>query len=177
MSMRSSGLLALNSDNEILGYEVIVSSKDNFPDTEDLIIYIQDSTKDFILEHLPCDNLVFVIEGLAFAANSGHKDVLAGIYWGVRTAIWKEWPFIKIGSVPVTSWRSKVLNKEDRAYAKANFTPKADAIKIATVNKLPADVNKLFLDYIELMQYNKKAIYDLTDAYFLCKYRNSLETS
>ena len=170
--MRSSGLIALTPENEIIDFDVCVTTKDNFPDTEDLIIHITDFTIDFI-EMVDADS--FVIEGLAFGAKSGHKDILAGIYWGIRTAIWKAYPDMLIGSIPVTSWRSKVLNKEDRAYAKANYTPKTEAIKIATVNKLPEKIHKCFLDYIEMMSYNKKTIYDLTDSYFLGKHRNSLK--
>ena len=119
----------------------------------------------------------FVIEGLSFAASSGHKDILAGIYWGVRSAIRNEWPNILLGSIPVTAWRCKVLSKEEVKIAKATLTPKAEAGKKATVAKLPPDIHKQFIDYIEMMQYNKKAIYDLTDAYFLGVHRNSLNKS
>ena len=171
MSMRSSGLIAILPNNDLIDYTVLKTSKDDFPDTEDLIIHITKQVYEFI-DDFDADQ--FVIEGLAFAASSGHKDVLAGIYWGIRTMIWQKFPSILIGSVPVTSWRSKVLTKEDRKYAKENYTPKAEAIKIATVNKLPEDIKEIFLDYIKSEGYDKKSIYDLTDAYFLGKYRNSL---
>lgn len=172
MSMRSSGLIALTPRDEIIGLDVLKTLKVDFPDTEDLIIHITKKVEEFIAE-FEADQ--FVIEGLAFAAKSGHRDVLAGIYWSIRTMIWKMFPSILVGSVPVTSWRSKVLNKYDRKFAKENYTPKAEAIKIATVNKLPKDINDLFLDYIAREGYDKKSIYDLTDAYFLGKYRNSLK--
>lgn len=172
MSMRSSGLVALTPSNIITHLEVIQTSKDDFPDTEDLILHITDSVLNFIDETF-CES--FVIEGLSFAAKSAQKDILAGIYWAIRVIIWKHFPNILIGSVPVTSWRSKVLNKEDRKYAKENYSPKTEAIKIATVKKLPAEIHKYFIDYIEGMHLPKKAIYDLTDAYFLGLYRNSLD--
>ncbi len=174
MSMRSSGLIALSSTDEIVDMAVIKTSKDDFPDyNEDLIQYITDQTVNFIYDQDQYQD-AFVIEGLAFAAKSAFRDVLAGIYWSVRCTIRRRFPSMPIGSVPVASWRSKVLNKDDRKYAKENFTPKSEAIKIATVNKLPEEINEKFLDYIQNKGYDKKSIYDLTDAYFLGKYRNSL---
>jgi len=174
MSMRSSGLVALTPDDELVEFEIIKTTKDDFPDTEQLIAFIVLSTMLFINQ---VKATKFVIEGLAFAANSSSKDILAGIYWAIRTEIWTKCPDILIGSIPVQSWRSKVLNKEDRKYAKENYTPKKEALKIATVKKLPADISKIFLDYLDLMSYDKKSMYDLADAYFLGKHRNFLEKS
>jgi hypothetical protein len=171
MSMRSSGLIVLEPNNNIIDFRIIQTTKEDFPDHENLIIHIIDDVLSLIDEYNPD---IFVIEGMAFAGLSKFKDVIAGIYWGVRAAIWKEFPEILIGSVPVASWRAPVLNKEDRKYAKENFSPKADVLKIATVKKLPADVHDTFIKYITSNGYNKKKMYDLTDAYFLGVYRNSL---
>jgi hypothetical protein len=171
MSMRSSGLIAMTPRDEIIGLDIIKTSLDEYPDHEDTIIQVIDVTMDFIAE-VSAD--AFVIEGLSHGAKSAHKDVIAGIFWGIRVAIWRKFK-IPIGVVPVTSWRSKVLNKEDRKYAKENYSPKADAIKIATVNKLPKDIHKYFINYIEGMHLPKKSVYDLADAYFLGIYRNSLD--
>ena len=171
MSMRSTGLVALTPDDEMIEFEVIKSTKDDFPDTEQLIAYIVLSTMSFI-QHTSATK--FVIEGLAFGAKSSSKDILAGIYWAVRTEIWTTCPDILIGSIPVQSWRSKIINKEDRKFAKENYSPKTEAIKKATVSKLPTDIKIQFLDYIDFMSYHKTTIYDLTDAYFLGIYRNSL---
>jgi hypothetical protein len=170
MSMRSSGLIAMTPRNEIIGLDIIKTSLDEYPDHEETIIHVIDATVDFIAE-FSAD--AFVIEGLSYGAKSAYKDVIDGLFWGIRVAIWRKFE-IPIGVVPVTSWRSKVLNKEDRKYAKENYSPKADVIKIATVKKLPAAVNKDFVDFIEGMHYGKKSIYDLADAYFLGIYRNSL---
>jgi hypothetical protein len=171
MSMRSSGLIALEPDNEIIDLSVIVTTKKDFPDQEDLIIHITDTVINFIEKHSANS---FVIEGMAFAGLSGFKDVIAGIYWGVRVAIWRTFPQMLVGSVPVTSWRAPVLNKEERKYAKENFSPQAEAIKIATVNKLPTEIYDRFHDYLGENKMSIKKMYDLADAYFLGVYRNSL---
>lgn len=172
MSMRSTGLVALKPDDSLVEFDIIKSTKDDFPDTEQLIAYIVDKTMAFIEQF---KTTKFVIEGLAFGAKSSSKDILAGIYWAVRTETWTKCPDILIGSIPVQSWRSKVLNKEDRKYAKENYSPQKDALKIATVKKLPPHIRNDFLDYIRFMTYNKESIYDLADAYFLGIHRNSLD--
>jgi hypothetical protein len=172
MSMRSTGLVALKPDDSLVEFDIIKSTKDDFPDTEQLIAYIVLSTMLFI-KHFKTTK--FVIEGLAFGAKSSSKDILAGIYWAVRTEIWTKCPDILIGSIPVQSWRSKVLNKEERKYAKENYSPKSEALKIATVKKLPPHIHKDFLDYVHFMTYNEKSMYDLADAYFLGIHRNSLD--
>lgn len=172
MSMRSSGLIALHDNDNIKDFKVIKSTKDEFPDTEDLIIYVTKETMNFIWQIKPD---WFVIEGLAFGAKSSSKDILAGIYWAVRTSIRTECPNVLVGSIPVQSWRTKVLNKEERKFAKENYTPKTEALKIATVNKLPDKIKQIFLDYIARMEYDKKTMYDLADAYFMGKYRNTLK--
>ena len=170
MSMRSSGLIAF-ADEEMVDFHVIQTTKDDFPDHEDLIIHIIDDVLNFIEEY-SAD--AFVIEGMAFAGVSGFKDVIAGIYWGVRTAIWQKFPEVLVGSVPVTSWRAPVLNKEERKYAKENFSPKNEAIKKATVNKLPTEIYDRFHDYLGKNKRSIKKMYDLADAYFFGVYSNSL---
>lgn len=164
--------MALHSNDEILDFEVIKTTKDEFTDTEDLIIFVTKRTMDFIIKINP---QWFVIEGMAFAAKSAHKDIIAGIYWSIRTSIRTKCPHILVGSIPVQSWRTKVLNKEERKFAKENYTPKNEALKIATVEKLPDLIKQIFLDYIARMGYHKKTMYDLADSYFLGKYRNTLK--
>jgi hypothetical protein len=172
MSMRSSGLVALTPDDAIEDFTVFKTTKEDFPDDEDLIIHVRTETLNFI-KSVNADN--FVIEGLSYAGKSSRKDVIAGLFWGIRTEIRTKCPDILIGVVPVTSWRSKVLDKDDRKFAKENFTPAKEAIKIATVSKLPPEINQFFLDYINRKGYDLKTMYDLADAYFLGKYRNSLD--
>ncbi len=174
MSMRSSGIVALTPDNEVIGFEVIKTSLDEYPDHEDTIIYIVKKTIAFIREFTESPTDAFVIEGLAHGAQSGSKDVIAGIFWAVRIMIWTKFPEMLIGAVPVNSWRATVLDKADRKYAKENFTPKKEAVKIATVKKLPDDVFDLFTDYVLMSGFKEDSIYDLADAYFLGVYRNTL---
>jgi hypothetical protein len=171
MAMRSSGIMALTSENNVIGFEVIKTRLEDFPDHEDMIIHVVRETIRFITEF---EGDFFVIEGLAHGAKNASFDVIAGLFWSIRCAIWKHFIELPIGIVPVTSWRSKVLNKEDRAYAKENYSPKADVMKIATVKKLPLELYEWFTAYVECSGFNKKSIYDLADAYFLGVYRNSL---
>jgi len=175
MSMRSSGLVALSSAGNLENQAVIKTSKDDFPDTEDLIIHITDTVMDFINSSIYGRPIKFVIEGLAFAGKSGHKDIIAGIYWGIRSRIHREFPSMLIGSIPVTTWRKMVLTSSEQKEAKATLTPKTEAIKKATVAKLPDSIKQIFLDYIDSNGYDKKSMYDLTDAYFMGKYRIGLD--
>jgi hypothetical protein len=174
MSMRSSGIQALPPDNQPIGFEVIKTSLDDFPDHEDTIIHIVGETMRFIHEFMDGNDDAFVIEGLAHGASSGSKDVIAGIFWAIRCAVWTKFPEMPIGAVPVNSWRATVLDKADRKYAKENYSPKKEALKIATVNHLPEDIHELFSNYCECSGYDKKTMYDLADSFFLGVYRNSL---
>ena len=170
--MRSSGLVALDPNDTLIDFTVFKTSKDDFPDDEDLIIHVRERTLEFI-KSVKADT--FVIEGLAYAGKSSRKDVIAGLFWGIRTEIRTKCPDMLIGVVPVATWRSKVLDKEDRKFAKENYTPAKEAIKIATVSKLPSEINDFFLDYLSRKGYDLKTMYDLADAYFLGKYRNTLK--
>jgi hypothetical protein len=166
--------MALTKLNEPIGFEVIKTSLEEFPDHEDTIIYIVGETMRFMTEFCESPTDTFVIEGLAHGASSGSKDVISAIFWAVRCAVWTRFPEMSIGAIPVNSWRAPVLDKEDRKYAKENYSPKAEALKIATVKKLPGDIFDLFTNYVMMAGMDKKSIYDLTDAYFLGKFRNSL---
>ena len=175
MSMRSSGLVAMTPRNEVIGFEVIKTTLADFPDHEDMMIYVAGETMRFINEFCgDPDGDIFVIEGLSHGAKSGSKDVIAGLFWFIRSTIWTTFPKMPIGAIPVTSWRSKIVTTADKKFAKENYSPKKDAIKIATVKKLPADMLEYFTSYIEQAGIHKDSIYDLTDAYFLGVYRNSL---
>jgi hypothetical protein len=88
--------------------------------------------------------------------------------------VWTKFPEMTIGAIPVNSWRATVLDKADRKYAKENYSPKKDVLKIATVKKLPDDIFDIFTNYVMMAGMHKKSIYDLADAYFLGVYRNSL---
>jgi hypothetical protein len=171
MSMRSSGIIAMTPRNEIIGFEAIKTSLDEFPEHEDMIIYVVGKTINFI-EEFHGDK--FVIEGLSHAGKSASKDVIAGLFWSIRMTIRQLYPEMPIGVIPVTSWRAPVLKPAEVKEAKTLYSPKKDAIKIATAKKLPDDIREWFDEYITCSGYKKETLYDLTDAYFLAKYRNSL---
>lgn len=184
MSMRSTGLVVLSPDDNLMTFDVWKTRKDedNSKDKFNMGEFFFDP-EDHIIEF--CDYVVrmvdkwsvdkFVIEGLAYTRASAHKDFIQGIYWGVRSHIRRESPHVLIGSIAVNSWRSKVLTRDEQKEAKKIYTPKTEALKIATYKKLPDHIYQVFIDFIEQMNYTPKTIYDLSDAYFLTKHRNTLK--
>lgn len=120
-----------------------------------------------------------VLEGLSFAGKGAAKDKQYGIFWCMLTALLDKVPGIIRGKVPVTSWRAKVLTKEEQKAAKT----KTDGLKKACVDKLPQDVREKFEAYVKLSESWlrevkgskwKDCVYDLTDAYWMGKYRLTL---
>jgi hypothetical protein len=185
MSMRSTGIVVLSPDDDLLWFDVFKTRKDEipakkpkwemgiwFPDPEDHIITMSEAVSSWI-DNWSVDN--FVIEKLTFSRQSAYKDFIAGIYWGIRSHIRKENPHVLIGSIAVNSWRSKVLTPDEAKEAKATLSPKNEALKIATVAKLPDHIRRKFTLWIKQMNFDPKTIYDLSDAYFLTKFRNSLK--
>lgn len=124
------------------------------------------------------------IEKLALNASGSSKDLLAGLNYGFQWQANKAYGLF-LGVVPVTSWRSKVLDKDEQREAKASGK---DGLKWAVFNKLPATVRKQFADVVEeakdyiLQAKDKKwkpgsksmvyqtALWDLADAYWLARY-------
>jgi hypothetical protein len=184
MSMRSTGIVVLSPDDDLLWFDVYKTRKDEVPkkhkwelgiwfeDPEDHIIGISESVVNWI-DDWSVDK--FVIEGLTFSRKSAHKDFIAGIYWGIRSHIRRESPHVLIGSIVVNSWRSKVLTPDEAKWAKENLSPKTEALKIAVVDKLPEHIMRKFKLWIKQMNHDPKTIYDLADAYFLTKFRNTLK--
>lgn len=124
------------------------------------------------------------IEKLALNAKGSSKDLLAGLNYAFQWQADKEFGLF-LGVVPVTSWRSKVLSKEEQRVAR---TEGKDGLKWATYDKLPAAVREAFDLYVEehkhyiLQAKDKKwkpssksnvyklALLDLADAYWLARY-------
>lgn len=175
-SLRSTGLVAIDDEGNLVDAEIIAASK-TF-DGEDLLLYQVKQIIRFVERNKK--GLVGVaIEGLSFGAVGSRKDLLAGVYWSIRLALRYKFPTLPIGSVPVSAWRSKVLTKEEQKLCRSSGVK--DALKKATVDKLPQEVRDIFECYIRscLMDcFNNvkgTSVYDLTDAYFIAQYRLSLD--
>lgn len=179
MSLRSTGIVVMNSKNILVDYHIIKTfpktdegDYDQMIDHEDTILSVTEKVMEIIDS---VDTRRVVIEGLSFGGKSGMKDVIAGLFWCIRSQIRHEHPYILIGAIPVLSWRSKVLTPKEVKEAKTKFSPKNKAIKKATLEKLPKNIKVQFENYLESKELHNDHIYDLTDAYFMAKYRNSLD--
>jgi len=170
MSLRSSGYVVLDYDNNIVDFGIIETTAKEFPDHEDLIIYLRNRISGIIFQY-GIDQ--FVIEGLSFNSKSSTKDVISGAYWAIRTLVKEYHANVLIGSIPVMTWRSKTINKDEKEFAKKFCR---DNLKNAVFKKLPDEIQKMFLLYVENKGLKITAVFDLADAYFLGVYRNSLNT-
>lgn len=168
MSLRSSGVCIIDKEDNLIHFELIKTEKEDFIFDEDLIIYLSDKIINLIHKY-PIDQ--FVIEGLSFNSKSSRKDVIAGIYWTIRTLIRKTFPSIPIGSIPVRSWRSWVISTADLKDLK-KVCP--DNLKNGPLMKLPFAIREMFLEYTIKNGHHLKSIFDLSDAYWIAVYRNSL---
>jgi hypothetical protein len=168
MSMRSSALVVVDFKGNLKHFELAVTEKDQFEFEEDLIDYIADRV---LAVWRSFDVTQFVIEGLAFAKASQKKDVIAGIYWGVRCAVRRERPTVLIGSVPVSTWRNWMTTKAERDSVKKDCR---DPLKNVVVMKTPIDVREEFMRYVVHEGYGVTALFDLCDAYWIATYRNHL---
>lgn len=169
MSMRSSGVVVLDEDNNMYHFEVIKTDAKQFPYDVDLMIYISGRIMDIIEAY---DVTEFVIEGLSLNSKSAKKDVIAGIYWVLITMVTINYPEILIGSIPVKSWRTHLRTKDEWSWFKKNCR---DALKNGVFTLLPEDIKRQFLLYVEANGMKIESVFDLTDAYFLGIYRNSLK--
>jgi hypothetical protein len=181
LSLRSTGVCALGPNGTLEDFTLITPEETH----EDLLCGISDEILEFISACRHTTGFVptrgFVIEGLSFNSFSSSKDVIAGNFWNLRCDLFRFYPSVPIGIIPVTSWRSWLLTKEEQKEAKLD---KKDGLKKACVAKLPDGVRKQFEGYLytrefpESLRKNKdhqeKALYDLTDAYFIGKYRQTL---
>lgn len=170
MSMNSTGVCILDAENKLIDFGIIKTinriDKGKFEqiiDDEDRIIEVVEQITSYFE---PYDIRRVVIEGLSYYGKSAKKDVIAGMFWCLKTELRKEFPHVLVGVIPVLSWRSKILTRQESKEAKNKYSPKADAIKIATVEKLPITVRNRFISYIKNNKLPKKSIYDLTDSFF-----------
>lgn len=120
----------------------------------------------------------YVIERPAYGAKGSSKDILAALFWMMRCfALEKTGKPASI--IPVTSWRSWVLSKEEQREAKKD----KDGLKKAVVAKLPENVWRQFDEYLYKNEAYiraakgsqwKDSMYDLADAWHQGQYRLSL---
>lgn len=182
LSLRSTGICAFQ-EGELIDFTIIASAtgnektKTHLPvfNGEDLLIYNADKINEFInhQDKYALDGIV--IEGLSFGGLSGNKDILQGNFWYVRCELHRCcFGIIPIGIVPVTSWRSKTINKIERSEALEKYGKKT-YLKKGVYDKLPEEIKMRFQEYITKNKLKKDAVYDLADAYFLGIYRIKME--
>jgi hypothetical protein len=162
LSLRSAGIVVLKATGEIHQC-LVVAVKREEADDEHLLLEIEKQVLGF-LQTIPGLTQV-VIEGLAFGAKSVRRDLIDGNWWNLKKEI-RQWrPQLIIDTVPVTQWRKSVLDKEEQREAKKAH--KTDGLKKACVDKLPWAVRHYLEAQLKLFRMPAKAIYDLTDAYWM----------
>jgi hypothetical protein len=184
LSLRSTGLVFLNQDH--IEYKLITSDAKKLND-EELLLYNIKEILAFIDYHRP---KYIGLEGLSFGSVSSSKDILAGNFWCLRTAIYEKLTTPDI--IPVLTWRSKLFDKVERAELKRNMELVKELKK--EVAKLPKEEKKQLLLDNELLieranikyvtweklpepiksDFHKvgftKGGFDLTDAYFIADF-------
>ena len=170
MSLRSTGVVVIDAaDDSLVHYELIKTDPMSFPDDEQTIMHYQDRFHDLLLKFMAVKQ--FVIEKPALGAKSSRKDVIAGAYWAVRSVVYRYFPHVLIGTVTVNTWRNWLTTKEERkVFDKACQDP----LKNVVVSKLPDDVWRKFVLYVEENSWDWKSVFDISDAYGLALYRSSL---
>lgn len=180
LSLRSTGIVALQ-EHKLIDFAVISSANGNSKsihpvhNNESLLVYNAEQVCAFIQkqnENYALDGIV--IEGLSFGGLSGAKDIIQGNFWNIRCELYKKFIGVPIGICPVTSWRSKTLNKAERAEALAKYGKKL-YLKQGVYDKLPDYVKERFVDYVKLNKLKKDSLFDLSDAYFLGIFRMNME--
>ena len=170
MSLRSTGLVILDKNNNLVNFKVIKTSAQDFTVDEDLIDYVKNEI-DMAIDEYKDGIKRFVIEGLSFNGFSARKDVIAGLYWAIRVMVYFNHPSVLLGSVPVTTWRKRVMSGKEFKEIKKECK---NYLKDGVFSKLPDGIAKRFLLYIEENGLPFDSVYDLSDAYFLGVYRNSM---
>jgi len=168
MSLRSTGIVILDYEDRLVDFKVIKTSADEFPLDEALIDHVTNEIENMINGYLEWDLKRVVIEGLSFAGFSSRKDVIAGLYWSIKGMVWKRYNNLLMGSIPVKTWRKNVMS--NREFEK--FKICKQYLKDGVFSKLPDDVQKKFLLYIENKGLPFDSVYDLSDAYFMGLYRH-----
>jgi len=164
-SKRSTAVVTVTDTGSLVAYELICAPKEI--DNEELIVYQLDRLLKVVDAAINYENLLpdIFIEGLSFGSVSSSKDILAGLLWYIKTRLYVLYPDIKVTTVPVTSWRAKVIPIEERREIKRLNLK--DGLKKATVAKLPFEVKVILEDYIINRSLKPSSIYDLADAHFL----------
>lgn len=167
-SKRSTAVVAIDKKGNLKDF-VVIAVKEY--DQEALIAEQWSKLNLFLCPPRPIHAIA--IEGLSFNSVGAGKDLLAGLFWYIRTRLYLEYGNVPVGIIPVLSWRCKVLNKEEQKSIRA--LKLKDGLKKAVVAKLPFEVKARFEEYIRVNGFKKEAIYDLADAYHLSVYRLGID--
>jgi hypothetical protein len=169
LSLRSTGVCIMDWAGKLIDAKLFTPSAKEWND-EELLMHIAESITEFLKKFSVS---AIAIEGLSFNSFSSEKDKINGNFWHLRCALKEAFPEVPIGIIPVNSWRNHLLSKEEQREIKKSAIK--DAIKKACVLRLPKEVEEAFSHNINANKHPSKCIYDLTDAYFLGKFRLSLE--
>ncbi len=169
ISMRSTGVVVLSDDGKMVDFS-IVSSK-TITDEE-----LMEHNITAILKFLePYKEKIgsIVIEGLAFMGVCRRKDLLYGNYWVIRYFLWQVFgDNVEYNHYTVSQWRKSVISKERAKEIKEAGNDKKGWQKIECVGRLPEGIKLAFETYVkENKSVKKDAIYDLTDSYFMAKFK------
>ena len=175
LSLRSAGLVDLGLSGSLRKCKVIRIDKKE-ADDEHLLLAIEKQVLQFAAKspavtayttgaQVPA---MFALEGLAFMGTSGRRDLIDGNWWNLKKELRQAYPNAVIDVVPVSKWRASVLSREEQRAAKAAH--KTEGLKLACVAKLPAEVHGAFTQYLADNGLPHKAIFDLTDAYWLGRF-------
>jgi hypothetical protein len=176
LALRNSACVSLDENGNYIDCKVITSTAEDF-EAEDLLLYNCNSILGFAVDKCknPKDELIVIIEGLAFSSVSLAKDIIAGNFWHVRFTFYME--EIEYHIVAPASWRARVFPEDIKSKLKADKKRLKDdgktngkLIKEAALSVVPLDVKKDFKKYLTLNKLNDKFMYDLADAYCIAKH-------
>ena len=189
LSLRSTGMVYRNGDT--IKYKLINPPKEY--NDEALIVYIKTQISLFVRE---CKPTLIGLEGLSFGSISSSKDIIAGNFWCVREMLYTDFPSIEVEIIPVLTWRSPLFSKEERKSLK-EIVLQVKLLKKTMETLTKADKKLLALENEELIRLSdikyqtwlkvpepyksefeiyggSKGKFDLSDAYFICDYLESI---
>jgi hypothetical protein len=168
LALRNSAAVALDEEYKFLGCKVITSNAKTL-DNEDLLIYNRNEILTFCGNS---NNLIIIIEGLAFNSPSLAKDIIAGNFWSIKLKLYENGT--EYHTVPPVSWRAKVFSKEQKeelkSFKKENSGKSGLKVKEVALSCVPNNVISEFKKYLTDNKLNVKFLYDLADAYCIAKY-------